>query len=195
MGAALTEREIRVELGGTGRHAADRQVRGHQGRVDRGTDRRAQLQRSKNFLAVDAGQDTPYQGWATAGAALRMMLGDQLPTHSIPTPTVHPGRRRHDSRHRDRRKQWRLVWPDRLSDAVRRVVGRHRRVTPVSHVAGGGGFGTVRAHAVQEDRHRRGDALVDLRLRRPLAGVHQHPHLERPEHGLEQLSGGQDRIR
>ncbi|MFC1440604.1 hypothetical protein ABUW04_20305 [Streptacidiphilus sp. N1-10] len=40
--------------------------------------------KSKNFLYVDAGQASAYQGWATADAALRLMLGQTLPDYTIP---------------------------------------------------------------------------------------------------------------
>ena len=40
--------------------------------------------KSKNFLDVDAGQASAYQGWATADAALRLMLGQTLPDYTIP---------------------------------------------------------------------------------------------------------------
>lgn len=40
--------------------------------------------RSKNFLHVDVGQASAYQGWADADAALRLMLGQRLPAYIIP---------------------------------------------------------------------------------------------------------------
>jgi ribose transport system substrate-binding protein len=38
----------------------------------------------KNFLYVDAGQASAYQGWADADAAIRLMLKQTLPTYTIP---------------------------------------------------------------------------------------------------------------
>ena len=43
-----------------------------------------QMLKSKNFLSVDAGQASAYQGWAVADAAFRLMLGKSLPTYTIP---------------------------------------------------------------------------------------------------------------
>ncbi|MFG1928767.1 sugar ABC transporter substrate-binding protein [Cryptosporangium sp. NPDC048952] len=39
---------------------------------------------AKNFLHVDVLQASTFQGWATADAALRMMLGSALPKYDIP---------------------------------------------------------------------------------------------------------------
>ncbi|KAA9158715.1 substrate-binding domain-containing protein [Amycolatopsis acidicola] len=43
-----------------------------------------QMLSGKNFLYVDASQASPYQGWASADAIFRLMLGKQLPTYTIP---------------------------------------------------------------------------------------------------------------
>jgi ribose transport system substrate-binding protein len=39
---------------------------------------------SKNYLYADAGDDFPYQGWATADEMFRMLLGMATPTEDIP---------------------------------------------------------------------------------------------------------------
>ncbi|MFJ7213044.1 sugar ABC transporter substrate-binding protein [Amycolatopsis sp. NPDC098790] len=43
-----------------------------------------QMLAAKNFLHVDAGQGSAYQGWVSADAALRLMLKEPLPTYTIP---------------------------------------------------------------------------------------------------------------
>lgn len=43
-----------------------------------------QMLDARNFLYVDGGQASAYQGWASADAALRLMLGQPLPTYTIP---------------------------------------------------------------------------------------------------------------
>jgi ribose transport system substrate-binding protein len=44
-----------------------------------------QMLKAKNFLHADASQASAYQGWASADAALRLMLGKQLPDYTIPS--------------------------------------------------------------------------------------------------------------
>jgi ribose transport system substrate-binding protein len=43
-----------------------------------------QMLAAKNFLHVDAGQGSAYQGWVSADAALRLMLKRPLPAYTIP---------------------------------------------------------------------------------------------------------------
>ncbi|WP_027479262.1 sugar ABC transporter substrate-binding protein [Gryllotalpicola ginsengisoli] len=43
-----------------------------------------QMLAAKNFLSVDAGQASAYQGWVDADAALRLMTKTKLPSYEIP---------------------------------------------------------------------------------------------------------------
>src|SRR6185369_6912552 len=43
-----------------------------------------QMVKDKNYLYVEVGQASAYQGWVDADAAIRLMLGATLPQYTIP---------------------------------------------------------------------------------------------------------------